>query len=61
MPPTVEVSEEIVAGWRSGEVEGPAGPVLPGTYAESEITMPSALRTRTCGTVCSISPTRMCC
>ena len=30
--------EEIVAGWRDGELDGPAGPVLGEGYVAQEIT-----------------------
>ncbi|WP_283134917.1 DUF6229 family protein [Rhizohabitans arisaemae] len=60
MPPTLELSEEIVAGWRSGEVEGPAGPVL-GAYAESEITMTWPPVSGYCGSVCTGSSRYDCC
>ncbi|WP_283134914.1 DUF6229 family protein [Rhizohabitans arisaemae] len=61
MPPTLEVSEEIAAGWRSGAVESPAGPVL-GAYVESEITMTGPGHSGKCGTACTGSqPTIYCC
>ncbi|WP_283134911.1 DUF6229 family protein [Rhizohabitans arisaemae] len=61
MPPTVELSEKIVAGWRTGDVEGPAGPVL-GAYVESEITMTGPGQSGRCGTECTRSrPTIFCC
>ncbi|WP_283134913.1 DUF6229 family protein [Rhizohabitans arisaemae] len=60
MPPTLELSEEIVAGWRSGAVEGPAGPVL-GVYAEHEITMTWPPISGRCGSICTGSRTNPCC
>ncbi|WP_283134915.1 DUF6229 family protein [Rhizohabitans arisaemae] len=60
MSPTPRLSEEIVAGWRSGDVEGPAGPVL-GAYAESEITMDGSALSGRCGSICTWSMIRACC
>ncbi|WP_283134912.1 DUF6229 family protein [Rhizohabitans arisaemae] len=60
MPPTLELSEEIVAGWRSGAVDGPAGPVL-GAYVEAEITMTWPPQSGRCGTDCTNSGRRLCC
>jgi hypothetical protein len=62
MTVTLERAEEIIAAWRSGEEpDSPAGPLLPGTYAESEITMTGPDYSGRCGTGCTGSRTYQCC
>ncbi|WP_343950122.1 DUF6229 family protein [Nonomuraea longicatena] len=61
MTVTRERPEELVAAWRTGEHDSPAGPLLPGPYTESEITMTGLGQSGQCGTVCSGSRTRPCC
>ena len=55
-----ERAQDIVAGWRAGDVDGPAGPLFPsGEYAEHELTMTG--HSGKCGTVCTYSQGRQCC
>jgi hypothetical protein len=56
-------AEEIVAGWREGELDdNPAGPVLNGgRHAEADITMTGPTYSGRCGTACSASYRYMCC
>ncbi|MEV0583992.1 DUF6229 family protein [Nonomuraea sp. NPDC050310] len=62
MTVTLDRAEEIIAAWRAGEEpDSPAGPLLPGLYAESEITMTGPGYSGKCGTACSGSYTRYCC
>ncbi|MFI6600548.1 DUF6229 family protein [Nonomuraea sp. NPDC050536] len=62
MTVTLERAEEIIAAWRAGgEEDSPVGPLLPGTYVESEITMTGPGYSGRCGTACSGSYTRYCC
>ncbi|MFI6499547.1 DUF6229 family protein [Nonomuraea typhae] len=62
MTVTLERAEEIIAAWRAGEEsDSPVGPLLPGLYVESEITMTGPGHSGRCGTACSGSRTRMCC
>ncbi|HEX9993787.1 MAG TPA: DUF6229 family protein [Acidimicrobiales bacterium] len=66
--PTLEMTEEIVARWRSeaGD-DNPAGPLFSGRYAEVELAEPMAaatLRCETfgqCGTACTGSYPNQCC
>jgi Family of unknown function (DUF6229) len=54
-------SAELVAQWRNGEDESPAGPLFAaGEFAEADIVNATA-DYWTCGTACSGSYTRYCC
>ncbi|MBB5079224.1 DUF6229 family protein [Nonomuraea sp. NPDC050547] len=62
MTVTLERAEEIILAWRTGEEpDSPVGPLLPGMYVESEITMTGPGHSGKCGTACSGSRTRYCC
>ena len=53
-------SAELVARWRNGSQNSPAGPLFAsGEFAEADIV--NATATITCGTACSGSWTRECC
>ncbi|MEU7827752.1 MULTISPECIES: DUF6229 family protein [unclassified Nonomuraea] len=63
MPVTLGRSEEIVAAWRSGTAtieDNPAGPLLTGEYAESEITM-ALMDTTKRASACTAGRTGLCC
>jgi hypothetical protein len=52
---------DLVALWREGEQESPAGPLFAaGVFAEADITIVEC-GTISCGTWCSGSQTRYCC
>ncbi|MGW1990287.1 DUF6229 family protein [Embleya sp. NPDC001921] len=58
--------DEIVAAWRAGAgspqgMENPAGSLYVGGSATERGLTEIDVAAQTCGTVCSISRTRMCC
>ncbi len=59
---TIELmkAQETVAGWRTGGLDNPAGPVL-GRHAAADITMTALAYSGVCGTACSGSSRHYCC
>jgi hypothetical protein len=58
----LERPEEIVARWRTGAADSPAGPLfIGGRYAEAELIEPARLETQQPCSACTASRTVFCC